>query len=63
MAHVAAAAISIITAADRYGPISLSTPAFWAPRLASSISDGPTTAPIVAAHTIQPMTVPRCAAG
>jgi hypothetical protein len=38
-------------------------PARVAPRLASSSSDGPTTAPIVAAHTTQPITVPRCAAG
>ena len=33
------------------------------PCFATSSSDGPSTAPIVAAQTIQPMTVPRCAGG
>jgi hypothetical protein len=63
MAHVTAAEHSIMTAAAMYGPIKPSRPARMAPRLASSSSEGPTTAPMVAAQTIQPITVPRRAAG
>ena len=63
MANITSAAASIAAAAATYGPTSDANPAWRESAAAGSASDGPVTAPIVAAQTIQPITVARRSAG